>query len=314
MSALHDAFCLGTLQWMSYPPARYGYVEPVRRLCADAFFGALELGYIPDEGERRQVRDLLRAANLRVFYGAHPRLLGEGLNPNSLDEGERALAERVLLEAVDEAAFLGAEGLAFLAGRWTPEGRESMLEQLVRTSVAVCRRAADRGMKVTLEVFDYDVDKAVLIGPAPLAARYARMVRERCDNFGLLVDLSHIPITHEDASGVVATLSPYIDHLHIGNTVLKPGAPAYGDKHPRFGFPDGVNDAAALRDFFTALWRAGLMQRQPQMVLSTEVSPQPGEDADAVLAGSKRAMREAWRMFRAQQGIRQGRSEKEGTP
>lgn len=45
-------------------------------------------------------------------------LLGTGLNPNDVDEEGRKKAEQTLLEAVDEAEYLGAKGIAFLAGKW----------------------------------------------------------------------------------------------------------------------------------------------------------------------------------------------------
>jgi sugar phosphate isomerase/epimerase len=170
MEAIERYFCLGTLQWMSYPPAKYGYVEPVRRLAQDDFFGAIELGHIPDECERAQIRDILAASNMRVFHGAHPVQLGGGLNPNALDEAERIRAQRALFEAVDEAQFIGAEGMAFLAGKWSADTRESALEPLINTTIRVCDYAADKGIAVNLEVFDYDVDKAVLIGPPACGA------------------------------------------------------------------------------------------------------------------------------------------------
>jgi hypothetical protein len=42
----------------------------------------------------------------------------------------------------------------------------------------LCKYAATKGMNVEIEVFDYDVDKRSLIGPAPLAARFAAEIRE----------------------------------------------------------------------------------------------------------------------------------------
>ena len=46
-------------------------------------------------------------------------------------------------------------------------------------------------------MFDFDMDKAALIGPAPYAARFAADMRTTHNNFGLLVDLSHFPTTYE---------------------------------------------------------------------------------------------------------------------
>ena len=57
-------------------------------------------------------------------------------------------------------------------------------------------------------------------------------------NFGLLVDLSHIPMIHETIEESILPVKDYIIHAHMGNTVIKsPDCEAYGDNHPRFGIP-----------------------------------------------------------------------------
>ena len=149
-------------------------------------------------------------------------------------------------------------------------------------------------MKVELEVFDFDMDKAVLIGPAPLAARLAADVRVVCPNFGLLVDLSHFPTTYETSRFVIQTMRPYITHLHIGNAVVKKGCRAYGDQHPRFGFPDSANDVNELTDFFRILREEGFFRASDPYVLSAEVKPWECEDADIILANTKRVIERAW--------------------
>ena len=58
-------------------------------------------------------------------------------------------------------------------------------------------------------------DKASLMGPAPYAAKFAAEMRMTHNIFGLLVDLSHIPVTHETSQFVLRTLRPYITHLKI---------------------------------------------------------------------------------------------------
>ena len=149
-------------------------------------------------------------------------------------------------------------------------------------------------MMVELEIFDYDVDKASLMGPAPYAAQFAAEMRMTHNNFGLLVDLSHIPITHESSEFVVRTLRPYITHFHIGNAVVKEGCDGYGDKHPRFGYPESANDTDELRDFFQVLKNEGFFNAAKPYVLSIEVTQRPGENSDIVLASTKRVIRRAW--------------------
>lgn len=294
--SIQKYFQIGTVQWMSYPPDRYPFLDALRKLACDPFFTAVELTQIADGETRAKARAMLEQSHMKVCYGAQPRLLGPKLNPNALDEGERLKAEKTLMEALDEAEYLGASGIAFLAGKWEEETREEAYRQLLKTTRAVCRRAAEKGMRVELEVFDYDMDKAALIGPAPLAARFAADVRMDCPNFGLLVDLSHFPTTYETSRFVIQTLRPYITHLHIGNAVVKEGCTAYGDQHPRFGFPESANDTAQLIEFFRVLREEGFFREEEPYVLSVEVKPWGDEDADIVLANTKRVIERAWAM------------------
>ena len=139
-----------------------------------------------------------------------------------------------------------------------------------------------------------DYYKAALIGPAPLAARFAADVRSYCSNFGLMVDLSHFPTTYETSKFVIQTLRPYITHFHIGNAVVHPGCEAYGDLHPRFGFPESANDTPELVDFFQVLRQEGFLNAAAPYVLSFEVKPWKDEDEELVLAGTKRVVNRAW--------------------
>ena len=123
-------------------------------------------------------------------------------------------------------SIFGAKAIAFLAGKWEEATKDQAYAQLVKTTVNVCKYAATKGMGVNLEVFDFDMDKAALIGPAPLAAKFAADVRTHCNNFGLMVDLSHFPPPMRPANSLFRLLRPYITHFHIGNAVVKEGCEA----------------------------------------------------------------------------------------
>lgn len=293
--SIHKYFQVGTIRWMSYP--RLDAVEAVRRIASDDYFDAIEVRHCVTDEEREETRKILQQSHLKVCYGAQPSLLGPKLNPNDLDEEGRLKAEKVLIEALDEAEYLGAQGIAFLAGKWQEETKEEAYQQLLKTTVNVCKAAAAKNMNVELEVFDYDVDKAALIGPSPLAARFAADVRLTCPNFGLLVDLSHFPICHEKAKDVVRTCRPYITHLHFGNAVADPAAEGYGDLHQRFGYPGSANDIPELLDYLEVLKEEGFFNAKDPMVLSMEVSPTKDEDEEVVLANTKRCLNRAWALL-----------------
>ena len=208
-------FQIGTIQWMSHPPVSYDLLDSVKTLAVDDFFTAIEITKIADDETRDKVKHMLEQSHMKVCYGAQPRLLGPGLNPNDVDEEGRKKAEETLLEAIDEAQYMGAKGIAFLAGKWNKETKEEAYSQLLKTTRNICSYAAEKNMMVELEVFDFDMDKAALIGPAPYAAEFAADMRKTHNNFGLLVDLSHFPTTYETSRFVIQTLKPYITHLHL---------------------------------------------------------------------------------------------------
>ena len=291
--SIHKYFRVGTIQWMSYPLS--DPMDSLKAICRDEFFDAIELkGY----GERNEeARALLAQSHLKVCYGAQPRLLGPKLNPNALEEEERLKAEATLKEALDEAEYLGAGGIAFLAGKWQMESRDEAYAQLLKTTRSVCDYAAGKGMTVELEVFDYDMDKAALIGPAPYAARFAADMRMTHSNFGLLVDLSHFPTTYETSRFVIRTLRPYITHFHFGNAVVIPGCDGYGDLHPRMGYPNSANDTPELLDYLRVLKQEGFFNAEDPYVLSMEVTLRPGEDEQIVLANTKRVLNRAWALL-----------------
>lgn len=288
---------VGLVHFMAWPQTMKGegpILETLHKIACDDYFDAVEVSWIKNRQVRKEAARLLDTAGLTVCYGAQPRLLTTGLNPNDLNEDGRFAAQQTLIEAIDEAKELGASGIAFLAGKWEPERREEHFSQLLKTTRALCAYAGERGMKVELEVFDYDLDKKSLIGPAPYAARFAAKMRACCPNFGLLVDLSHLPQTYESAQFAIRTMRPYITHLHIGNAVVEPGAEAFGDTHPRFGFPKSANGLPELTGFLRVCLEEGLLGMEEPLVLSFEVKPWKDEDSEVVLANAKRMLNRAW--------------------
>lgn len=287
-------FRVGTLVWMSYPFITYDILDSLKKLMKDEYFSAIEITHIPDHKLREEVKFLLAQSHLYVCYGVQPKLLAEHLNPNDVDDVKREMAESILMEAIDEAEYLGANTVAFMAGKWTYETRNKSYIQLLKTTRNICTYAATKNMTVELEIFDFDMDKSVLIGPAPFAAQFAADVRMTHNNFGLLVDLSHFPTTYETAKFVVQTVRPYITHFHFGNAVIEKGCIAYGDKHPRFGFPNSANDIEELVDYLTVLKQEGFFNVKDPYILSMEVAPYNNEDGDIILANTKRVLNRAW--------------------
>ena len=297
--SIHKYFKVGLIAFMAYPSMLRGEdpdtMQWLKKIAVDDYFDAIEVTWIKDAETRKKAAKMLDESHLTVCYGAQPRLLTTGMNANHIDEAERAKAEATLIEAIDEAQELGSKGIAFLSGKWQKETQEEAYAQLLKTTRNVCDYARRKDMFVELEVFDFDIAKASLIGPAPLAARFASEMRSTHTNFGLLIDLSHIPMCYESSEFVVRTLRPYLTHFHIGNTVCSdPEAEGYGDEHQRFGFPSGANDIPELTEFLRVLKNEGLFNAADPLVLSFEVRPWKDEDPEIVIANAKRVLNRAW--------------------
>jgi len=291
---------VGLIHFVAYPQVMRGdgpILETLQKIAEDDFFTAVEVSWIKDAKVREKAKKLLEMSHLTVAYGAQPRLLINNLNLNSFDEEERKKAVREVKAGIDEAYEIGAKSLAFLSGEDPgEEGREQARKLLVSSIKEICDYAKSRGnLVITLEIFDRKIDKKCLIGPANEARIVADEVRKEFDNFGLMVDLSHLPLLDETPAQAIMPIKDYLVHAHIGNCVLRDKKhPAYGDQHPRFGIEGGENDVKELVTFLKVLMDIGFLNYQNPPIVSFEVKPLADESSEVVIANAKRVLREAW--------------------
>jgi sugar phosphate isomerase/epimerase len=292
---------VGLVHFMAFPDTIKGegpVVETIRKVAVDEYFNAIEITTIKNSADRLKVKSMLETAHMTVTYGGQPRLLTTGMNINDLNEDARLRALANLKEGIDEAYEIGAVGFGFLAGKYAEETKEESFQALLKSTREICSYAKSKGnMQIALEVFDFDVDKRALIGPAPMALRYAKEIRKDHDNFGLMVDLSHIPLIHETIEEAILPVKDYITHAHIGNCVVSsPEMAAYGDVHPRFGFPNGENDVKEVAHYLRVLLDIGYLNTGKPPMLSFEIKPFGDEDPEVVIANAKRTLNQAWAM------------------
>jgi sugar phosphate isomerase/epimerase len=292
---------VGLIHFMAYPTTMRGegpILETISQIAKDDYFDAIEVTWMKDSEVRSKVKKIVETAHMTLCYGGQPRLLTTGMNINHLDEESRQKALATLKAGIDEAYELNAKGFAFLSGKYEEETKEESYKALVKSTVELCEYAKSKGdMPVLLEIFDYDIDKKSLIGPTSLAKKFAEDIRSKCDNFGLMVDLSHIPMYYESCEKAILPIKDYIMHAHMGNTVIKdPSIEGYGDTHPRFGFPGGENDVNELVIFLRTLLKAGFLNEENPPVVSFEVKPWGDEDSEFVIANAKRTLNRAWAM------------------
>lgn len=297
---IHSYARIGIVHSMAYPESvtsAQAYRTTLKKILSDEYFDVAELGHPPFEGLAEEAREMVEEAHCTLTYSGHGLLFSKGLNINSLDEEERKKAVQALKEGIDEAYAMGSEEFQFLSRGWEEGKEDRYLAALVTSTTELCAYAKSKGgMPVVLEVFDHTIDKKSLLGPAPLVARYAEAVRAEYENFGIMIDCSHIPMIGESIDEAVNPIVEYITHVHIGNTLIgDKNHPSYGDYHPRFGYPGSENDTEYLAAFLQKLVDIGYLTEGGTNILSFEVKPQGDEDPDLVVASSKRTLDRAWR-------------------
>ena len=161
-----------------------------------------------------------------------------------------------------------------------------------------------------------------LIGPTFEAIEIARRLRDEYHHgeFSLLYDLTHmflirnvhtkhenvdIEVPTETVSGSATTqsyrnlvreeitqepeapevlqyLMPYLSHVHIGNCVLDPNDPNYGDSHVSFAYLNGAIKLREVADFVKALHEMGY-----EGPIGFEIMPRGREGSAPVLQHAK---------------------------
>lgn len=299
-------FHVGIIHPMAFPEVIAGegpILETLRQLCQDEFFQAIEVSWIKDPKIRAEARAMLAQSGVEVLFAGQLPLLQQQLNLNAFDEQARRQAIAQCLQSVDQAYELGAAIMGVVSGPDPGEGeRPRAMELLIDSLKQICRYAQEKAeaqmLAISLENFDRGVDKKALIGPTAEAVAVAEAVKGEYSNFGLTIDLSHQPLLQERVTDMVVTALDHLISVHIGNCLLSdPSHPAFGDRHPRFGLPGGVNGVEQVRLFLEACYYAGYFKKScPTVmpVISFEIKPLPGEESALIIANAKRTLLEAW--------------------
>ena len=178
-------------------------LETLPTIVNDTVFGAVEIAPIKNPEVRQKAKALIASAQMQVVYLAVLPTILEKLELGSVDDGLRQAALSRLKTLIDEAIDFGAT-LAMVQGPLdTALGeRAATTERLAEDLAALCdyatAKSKSRQLFLTLENFDRDIEKKRLIGPTVEAAALAQAVDR--PNFGLTIDLSHLPLLGESSA------------------------------------------------------------------------------------------------------------------
>ena len=298
---IHNYAKVGIVLTQAFPEAsksEASFLAALKKILIDDYFDLVEISQLPFPSLNEKVPQLIKAAHMDFTYCGHSRLFSNKLNINSLDENERAKAVEEMKRGLDEAHAFGATEFQFLSRTYDPLRIPEHIDALARSTREISEYAKQYDLPVTLEIFDYDIDKKSLLGPIDRVEVFLEKVKD-LDNFGLMVDCSHIPMIRESLSVNMDSVKDKILHAHMGNTQMRNKDDiAYGDMHPRFGYPDSENDTEYLAQFLQKLKDYGYLHEGGKNYLSFEIRPVPGEDPDIVIVNAKRTLNEAWRLVK----------------
>ena len=291
---------IGIVHFMAYPACGGGdgpILESLTALAGDPLFEVLEVTRMNDPSTRKKARALAEAKGIELCFGAQPILLGGGLDLNHHDAPTRAKAVEAVKGAIDQAAELGCQGVAVLSGKVSEDVSDAIV-RLVDSLNHVCAYGESKGIRLVLESFDQvPYGKNCLIGPTADAVTVSHAVRNEYPDFGIMLDLSHLPLQGETPNRAIKTAGHHLVHAHMGNCAMDdPGHDAYGDNHPRFGAPGTRNDVPQLADYLKVLLHERYLSKEHRRILSFEVKPMAGESSEEIIEESKRKLEEAWKL------------------
>jgi sugar phosphate isomerase/epimerase len=291
MSVFHESVYFGLVQNLLTFPGWRGEtaegLELAHRLLSDPFFEAVEIGWIANPDYRKLIRKWIAGSDKEVTYCCGPVVFGEGLDINSRDEETRKKSVERLKQLADDALDYDAKILVISSGNNTEPTKRGEAFRLLTDSInelcACCRGLRrDKPIVVSIELFDWEIDKKLLLGPVEDAVRFAERIVKNNTNFSLSLDLSHLPLMGLSAEKAVPMCMPFLQHVHVGNCVIKDEKhPKYGDKHPVFGIAGGEIGRNEAQDFFKALEANGYTRRRAptrRPVVMAEVIASPGDD------------------------------------
>ncbi len=211
---------------------------------------------------------------------------------------EQAQIRMIVKDMVECAAAISATGLIFASGGPAPQDATSAdYETFADFCRWLCAELKPRGITALLEPFDTTIDKKFLYGSTAECMDLIETLKPEVDNFGIELDLAHVPLMFETFEGAIRTVAPALQRVHLGNCVLKDTShPRYGDTHPPIGFDGGEIDVPEVAEILRCLLDVGFLDKDDRGDLLIEMTPWPGKSVEETIADAFDRVERAWAM------------------
>ncbi|MED4753660.1 sugar phosphate isomerase/epimerase family protein [Brevibacillus choshinensis] len=278
-------------------------ISSLLTILEDPFFTAVEVSYIADKETRELARKYMQYSCVEIIFNGGDAFRELQIDLSSLDPVVRNKSIIQCQMLIDHCYEMNAKIMHIVTGKFEgEENKQQNINAFIASTMELCKYAKDKAdtyeLCISLEIGDRHVDRKYLLGPTHEAVHVARMIRSEYNNFGLLLDQSHLPIMGENPLKSLWLAKDYLTHIHIGNSYLKDRQASYfGDKHIPFGVKDSEVGVDELTAFITTLndidfFKSPKPTRKP--VMTFEVGRLENESPKLVIANVKRTFFEAW--------------------
>ncbi|WP_232243232.1 sugar phosphate isomerase/epimerase family protein [Paenibacillus sp. GSMTC-2017] len=269
----------------------------------DPFFTAVEVSYIADKDARELAKSYMEYSGVEILFNGGDAFRELNINLSALDPVIRNQSIEQCYMLIDQCYEMNAKVMHIVTGKYEGEDvKQQGIIVFMDSVIQLCKYAKKKAhtyeLCISLEIGDRHMDRRYLLGPTHEAVNVARIIGSEFDNFGLLLDQSHLPLMGEDPKKSLWLAKDYLTHIHIGNCYMKDREASYfGDKHIPFGIKDSEVGVAELTSFIRTLNEIQFFEspkptRRP--VITFEVGRLGFESPSLVIANIKRTFAEAW--------------------
>lgn len=275
-----DHVILGINHQFLYPEAMVNgdiHTATLEELSQTPYVDALDC-WVWAAHAKEEIR-ILRESGKVINYNIGDRFGETPVFPASGDKKDKTYAMDILHRESDFALELGAKKIIFGSGKAVPGDMEGSLNRYI-DFLLEWDEYLPEDVCLCLEPTDWDIDKFFMLGRLEDTVRCVEAVKQQGGNMGILLDMGHIPIMHETLESAVRKTAPYLQHIHLGNCVIRdPQHPLYGDKHPCWGYDGGEYDEHDGASFLRILHQAGYLSRGKDQTVTFEMRTLTGMTA-----------------------------------
>ena len=259
------------------------HTETLKKLSKSSLVDALDCWVWRTPETSKEEIAILKASGKIINYNVGDRFGETPSFPASPEKTERDRAYDLYMREINAGLTIGTKKIVIGSGPDIPQEHRAAKERFFEFVLRLLGNIP-KDVSLVLEPTDWDVDKHFLFGPLNETVDFIKRVRaEGYDNFGLLLDQCHVPIIHETLESALEKGKSVLEHIHLGNAVIKDKeSKYYGDKHPAWNYSGSeYSDEDGVR-FIKMLRNIGYTDRKGATV-TFEMRPYEGKSAEESL-------------------------------